>query len=88
YPWFVDQAHDVLRLQWQNWYWVLYGGLGTIGLERDVFTDPDTYVYDAGVGFESSFRLRDYEFFLSGLVAQAFNAEGGVPLRLALKSYH
>jgi hypothetical protein len=88
YPWFVDEAHEALRLQWQNWYWVLYGGLGTIGLERDVFTDLDTYVYDLGVGFESSFRLRDYEFFLSGLVAQAFNAEGGVQLRLALKSYH
>lgn len=88
YPWFVDQAHERIRLVWENWYWVLYGGVGTIGFERDVFTDPDTYVYDVGVGFESSFRLRDYEFFLSGLVAQAFNAEGGVQLRLALKSYH
>ena len=88
YPWFVDQAHERIRLLWENWYWVLYGGVGTIGFERDVFSDPDTYVYDVGVGFESSFRLRDYEFFLSGLVAQAFNAEGGVQLRLALKSYH
>lgn len=88
YPWFVDQAYERIRLLWENWYWVLYGGVGTIGFERDVFSDPDTYVYDVGVGFESSFRLRDYEFFLSGLVAQAFNAEGGVQLRLALKSYH
>lgn len=88
YPWFVGEDHQRLRLHWENWYWVLYGGVGTIGFDRDVLTDPDTYVTDLGVGFESSFRLRDYEFFLSGLVAQAFNAEGDVKVRFALKSYH
>lgn len=88
YPWFVGQDHEYLKLNWENWYWVLYGGVGTIGFDRDVLTALDDYVADVGVGFEASFRLKDYEFFLSGLVAQAFNAEGGVQLRLALKSYH
>ncbi|HEX6200110.1 MAG TPA: hypothetical protein VF150_07605 [Thermoanaerobaculia bacterium] len=88
YPWFVGQDHEYLKLNWENWYWVLYGGVGTIGFDRDVLTEFDDYVADVGVGFEASFRLKDYEFFLSGLVAQAFNAEGDVQLRLALKSYH
>lgn len=88
YPWFIGRNYKKLGLQWENWYWVLYGGVGTIGFERDVFTELDEYIYDAGVGFEASFRLRDYEFFLSGLLAEAFNAEGGVQLRLSLKSYH
>jgi hypothetical protein len=88
YPWFVGEDHEYLKLNWENWYWVLYGGVGTIGFDRDVLTELDDYVADVGVGFEASFRLKDYQFFLSGLVAQAFNAEGDVQLRLALKSYH
>jgi hypothetical protein len=88
YPWFVGEDHEYLKLNWENWYWVLYGGVGTIGFDRDVLTELDDYVADVGVGFEASFRLKDYQFFLSGLVAQAFNAEGDVQLRLSLKSYH
>lgn len=92
YPWFIGESYKRLGLQWENWYWVLYGGVGTIGFESnglaELTTDFGDFIYDAGVGFEASFRLRDYEFFLSGLVAEAFNAEGGVQLRLSLKSYH
>lgn len=88
YPWFVGESHRALKLNWQNWYWVLYGGAGTIGFDRAVISEIQDYVLDAGVGFEASFKLRDYEFFLSTLVAQAFNAEGDIQLRLALKSYH
>lgn len=88
FPWFVGKSYKRLWLQWENWYWVLYGGVGNIGFDRDVFTQLGDYIYDAGTGFEASFRLRDFEFFLSGLVAEAFNTEGGVQLRLSLKSYH
>lgn len=88
FPWFVDEPREALRLDWNNWYWVLYAGAGTIGFDRDVYTELEDYVTDFGAGFEASFELRDYEFFLSALVAQAFNAEGGVQLRLSLKTYH
>lgn len=88
FPWFVGKNYKRIGLDWKNWYWVVYAGAGVIGFDRDVFTDTDEIVYDLGVGWESSFQLRDYEFFFSGLVAQAFNAEGGVQLRLSLKSYH
>jgi len=88
YPWFLGRSYKLLGLQWENWYWVLYGGVGNIGFDQNAFTELGDYIYDAGTGFEASFRLRDFEFFLSGLVAEAFNAEGGVQFRLSLKSYH
>ena len=88
WPWFIGKDYKKIGLNWENWYWVVYGGAGAIGFDRDIFTETDDLVYDVGVGWESSFRLRDYDFFFSGLLAQAFNAEGGVQLRLSLKSYH
>jgi hypothetical protein len=87
-PWFLDAHHDFLKLDWQNWYWVLYTGAGTVGFDREVYTDISEYVPDAGVGFESSFQLRrKYTFFLSGVVAQALKGDGGVEARISVKSY-
>jgi hypothetical protein len=88
FPWFLGASHQFLRLEWQNWYWILYSGIGTVGFDRDVYSDFDTYVPDVGIGFESSFRLRrKYRFFLSGIVAQALKGSGGVEARISVKSY-
>ncbi len=87
-PWFVGESRSALQLDWRNWYWVLYAGAGTIGFDRQVLTELNDYVEDVGVGFESSFRLKNFQFFFSGLFAQALNAEGGLKIRFALKSYH
>jgi hypothetical protein len=87
-PWFLGEQRDFLHLEWQNWYWVLYAGLGTIGFDRHVYTDFSTYVPDTGVGFESSVRLGRYRFFLSGIVARALKAQAGkLEARLSVKSY-
>jgi hypothetical protein len=86
-PWFIEERRDFLRLEWQNWYWVLYAGAGTVGFDREIYTDFDTYIPDAGIGFESSFRLRKYRFFLSGIVAQALKGDGGVEAHISVKSY-
>lgn len=86
-PWFIEEKRDFLKLEWQNWYWVLYAGAGTAGFDRDIFTDFDTYIPDVGLGFESSFRLRKYRFFLSGIVAQALKGDGGIEGRISVKSY-
>ena len=32
FPWFLDAHHDFLKLDWQNWYWILYAGSGDGGL--------------------------------------------------------
>jgi hypothetical protein len=87
FPWFLESHHSFLRLDWQNWYWVLYTGYGTVGIDRKVYTDLSTYIPDVGVGFESSFALRKYKFFLSGIVAQALKGRGGVEARFSIKSY-
>jgi hypothetical protein len=86
-PWFLNADHDFLRLKWQNWYWILYSGAGTVGFDRKVYTDLGSYIPDAGIGFESSFKLKKYSFFLSGIVAQALKGSGGVEARISVKSY-
>lgn len=88
FPWFINTSHDFLRLEWQNWYWILYAGAGSVGFERSIYTDLGAYIPDAGIGFESSFKLRKYRFFLSGIVAQALKGDGGVEARISVKSYH
>jgi hypothetical protein len=86
-PWFIEKPHHLLWLDWDNWYWVLYSGYGTVGFDKKVYSDFSNYIPDAGVGFESSVRLRKYRFFLSGIVAQALKGRGGVEARVSVKSY-
>jgi hypothetical protein len=86
-PWFIEKTHHFLWLDWDNWYWVLYGGYGTLGFDKKVYSQLSGYVPDAGFGFESSVRLSKYRFFLSAIVAQALKGSGGVEARLSVKSY-
>lgn len=87
-PWFVDEHRAALGLDWNRWYWVLYGGYGTAGFDREVYTDGDSYVTDLGLGFQASFRLRKYTFFLSGIVAQTLEPGAGLETKLSIKTYH
>ncbi|HET9227396.1 MAG TPA: hypothetical protein VFR31_12065, partial [Thermoanaerobaculia bacterium] len=87
FPWFLGADRKFIKLNWQNWYWILYGGVGNIGLDREIFTEFGDYIPDVGIGFESSFNLRKYRFFLSGIVAQALKGDGGVEARVSVKSY-
>jgi hypothetical protein len=88
FPWFRDQRRRFVGLEWDTFYGIVYGGYGTVGFDRQVFTDPEAYVPDVGLGFESSFRLRDYSFFLSAVVAQALEGDGDPKLRVSIKSFH
>jgi len=87
FPWFLNASHDFLRLEWQNWYWILYAGAGNVGFDRNIYTDLSSYIPDAGIGFESSFGFHKYRFFLSAIVAQALKGDGGVEARFSVKSY-
>lgn len=87
FPWFLRENRRFLKLDWQNWYWILYAGAGTVGNDGKIYTDLSSYIPDAGIGFESSLRLRKYRFFLSGIVAQALQGSGGVEARVSVKSY-
>ncbi|HET9209326.1 MAG TPA: hypothetical protein VFR03_02945 [Thermoanaerobaculia bacterium] len=87
FPWFLETKHRALRLDWDNWYWILYAGYGTVGLSHSIYKEFSSYYPDAGIGFESSFRLRKYRFFLSGIVAQALRGNSGLEARISVKSY-
>jgi hypothetical protein len=87
FPWFLGKERPFLHLSWENWYWVLYAGYGTIGLDHSVYTALSTYYPDLGIGFESSVRLRRYRFFISGIVAQALKGNGSLEARISVKSY-
>jgi hypothetical protein len=86
-PWFLGRDARAIGLNWQSWYWILYGGFGAAGFDRGVLGDLDRYYPDVGIGFETSLRLKNYRFFLAGVVAQALRGDGGPEARIAVKSY-
>ena len=85
-PWFTDGDRQALKARWENWYWVAYAGVGNIGFEDAIFSEWKDYIPDVGFGFESSFRVSRYTFFLSAVAAHALDDRGGFNGRLTLKS--
>ena len=87
-PWFAGEDRRALRLRWQEFYGVLYTGAGNVGFDRSIYGRFDDYVLDAGIGFEAAARLRNYSFFLTGIVAGTIRPSGDVKAFLSVKSYH
>lgn len=86
-PWFLEDSRRALKLDWNNWYWVGYAGVGAIGFDREIFSDTGNYVPDAGLGFQASASLKDYQLFVSAVLAHALHDVGGFKARLSLKLY-
>lgn len=86
FPWFVDEHRRALKADWQSWYWILYGGFGAIGFDRDVLYDGDSYLTDIGFGFETSLQLRDYSIFIGGVAAYNLDVDGSVKARFSVKA--
>lgn len=84
---FQDRAIRALGVEWTTLYTVLYAGLGTSGFDRDVLSDFDAYVPDIGLGLEAAFRLKDYQVFLSGLLAYALEDSDGVKAHFTVRTY-
>jgi hypothetical protein len=87
-PWFLNSNRKALGVDWDSWYWILYGGYGTIGFDRDELSKSANYLTDVGVGFETSFRLKDYVFFIAGVVAHIVDTDDGVEARFDVKALH
>ncbi|MFN7942493.1 MAG: hypothetical protein U0X73_12925 [Thermoanaerobaculia bacterium] len=85
-PWFVDDARRFARLDWETWYWIVYAGVGNAGYRPKIYGAWGDYLLDVGIGFEASFRLRQFTFFWSGVVAQVTNSSGGVVVKFSIKS--
>lgn len=86
FPWFVADSRRFLSIEWENWYWVLYTGVGSAGFETEALSRLEDYVVDVGGGFESSFRVRGFRVFAAGVVAHALDETGGWNVRFSLKS--
>ena len=87
FPGSSDAKHQFLRLTGTTGTGSSIRDSARSGFDHKVYADFSAYIPDAGLGFESSFRLRKYRFFLSGIVAQALKGNGGVEARISVKSY-
>ncbi|MEM8962763.1 MAG: hypothetical protein AAGD38_14855, partial [Acidobacteriota bacterium] len=87
-PWFENETRRALGLDWENFYWIGYAGVGTVGFDTEVYTDWDQYFPDVGIGFEASFRLKEFEIFVNGIVAESLQNSTGLETSFSLKSYH
>jgi hypothetical protein len=86
-PWFEDAAHRALGLEWNSWYWIVYGGKGAIGFDRDVVTDSANYLSDVGFGFEASFRLKGRRAYLSAVLAKVLEYDDDPRFIITVKTY-
>ena len=86
-PWFLDENRRALSVDWRSWYWILYAGYGAIGFELEVLEESANYLTDVGLGFETSFRIKDYTFFIGGVLAQTLDNDGGIEARFSVKAY-
>lgn len=69
YPLFRNRNYRFLGATFTNLFGILYQGLGTSGFELDDLIQLDDWALDAGVGFETSMFIRDYEVFLNAVYA-------------------
>lgn len=86
-PWFLDESRPALGVEWTSWYWILYGGYGAIGFDAADVEDTANYLTDVGIGFETSFTLKDYTIFIGGVAAYVLDLSDGIEARFSVKAY-
>ena len=73
-PVFRNRDHRLWGLHWNTMYAIAYAGAGQAAYAiRDAFK-PRDYVVDAGLGTETSFRVRDYDVLLSVVYAHTVHS--------------
>lgn len=74
----IFRNRDIRKLgaNFNNLYAIGYGGVGAIAYDTgDLFSDV---IADAGVGFETSFTVRNFEVFLNAIYAHTLAAPEGM----------
>ncbi len=73
-PIFRNKDYKTWALHWNTMYGIAYAGAGTVGFDyHDLAKSPNTVV-DAGLGFESSIGIRDFDVLFSVLYAHTLHA--------------
>ena len=73
-PVFRNQDHRLWGLHWNTMYGIGYLGFGQAAFTLTDAFKPRDYVVDAGLGTETSLRVRDYEVLLSVVYAHTVHA--------------
>ena len=64
------------------------GRLVSIAFDADALSKSSNYLTDVGIGFETSFELKDYVLFIAGVVAYTLDTDGSVEVRFDIKALH
>ncbi len=89
-PVFRNRDLKVGPLYWNTLYAIGYVGAGTVGFNHRDIRDSSRLIVDGGIGTESSITYRDYDIFLSVVVAHTIAhpdaIDGGTRLRFAIRT--
>ncbi|HEX3581358.1 MAG TPA: hypothetical protein VH087_06325 [Thermoanaerobaculia bacterium] len=77
-PIFRNRDLNTFGAHWNTMYGVAYGGAGSVGFDYRSIAKSNNTVVDAGLGFESSMTVRDYDVILSVLYAHTVHAPDGM----------
>jgi hypothetical protein len=77
-PIFRNRDFRTLGAHWNTMYGVAYAGAGSVGFDYRSIAKSSSTVVDAGLGFESSLAVRDYDVILSVLYAHTVHAPDGL----------
>jgi hypothetical protein len=85
-PIFRNKNANFLKVTWNTLYAVGYIGTGNLGDESRIFTKFSDWKQDVGLGAEVSFSYRNYQVFVSGLVARVIQESGSPKFLFTLRS--
>jgi hypothetical protein len=89
-PIFRNRDYKLGPLYWNTLYGIGYLGGGTVAFETSDITDTGRFVVDVGLGTESAITFRDYDVFLSVIVAHTVvepeDMSGGTKVRFSIRT--
>ena len=88
-PIFRNRDYRLGAVHWNTVYGIGYVGAGTVGFDFDDFTNSEEFVVDAGLGTEQALTIRDFNVFLSVVVARTMRGPedlGGTKVRFSIRT--
>ncbi|HEX9982731.1 MAG TPA: hypothetical protein VGF69_05680 [Thermoanaerobaculia bacterium] len=88
-PIFRNKSYRTGALRWNTMYGIAYVGAGTVGFDFDDVADTGNITVDAGLGTETALTLRDFDVYLSVIVAHTLEAPkdmGGTKVRFSIRT--
>jgi hypothetical protein len=74
HPIFRNRDYRMGPLHWNTMYGIGYLGAGVVGFGADTISKTDDYVVDAGLGFEASVEVQNFNVLLGVIVATTVKA--------------